>query len=126
MTLRPRQFILLCGLAVAGCGSESSYELSSATMDCRTNSCLVTFMVANTSDRSLSLDYQVSLHRNDETEPEDAREVVVGTAGGAIALWRDESRQIQINVDVSGSPSGSRVSVHTARTPALIRKILEP
>ncbi len=121
-----RSFLIaaLCALVLAGCASESNFELTSTTMDCETTSCVVTFKVTNTSSRSMALDYEVWLSRNDVRESDNAEMVVVGTADGSIDLASEETRQIEVEVDVSASPNGSRVSVYSSRTPGFIRRIM--
>lgn len=98
-------------LALAGCESERKFALSPATMDCGQGSCVVTFDVTNTSEGTLPLIYDISLSQNHIRDPNKSGLVVVGAADGAIDLPPKETHTIEVEIEVTETPNGSKVSV---------------
>ena len=113
------------GLALAGCESEPKFALSPVTMDCDQGSCLVTFELTNTSDGELPLIYDISLSQNYIRDPNKSGLVVVGAADGEIDLPPKETKRVEVEIDVSETPNGSKVSVFDSRTPDFILEILD-
>jgi hypothetical protein len=114
----------ILGLALAGCESEPEFALSPATMDCDQGSCLVTFKITNTSERALPLIYDVSLSQNNIRDPSKAGLVVVGVADGELELPSNETATVEVEVEVTEEPNGSKISVFDSRTPDFILEIL--
>ena len=124
MTRRIYLGAFLC-LALAGCESESKFALSPVTMNCDQGSCVVSFDVINTSDGTLPLVYDISLNQNYIRDPNSSGLVVVGTADGSIDLPPNETRTIEVEIDVTETPNGSKVSVIDSQTPKFVLEILD-
>jgi hypothetical protein len=118
--IRTIYLTVITGMALSSCESEPKLALSPATMDCVQGSCIVTFDVTNASDDTLPLIYEVSLSQNHVRGPGKSGLVVVGTANGAIDLPPKETKTVEIEIEVTETPNGSKVSVAGSRTPELI------
>ena len=94
-------------------------------MDCDQGSCLVTFEVTNRSDGTLPLIYDISLSQNYRRDPNKSGLVIVGATDGAIDLPPHETKSIEIEIEVTETPNGSKVSVFDSRTPEFILEILD-
>ena len=116
---------LFLGLALVGCESEPKFALSPVTMDCSQGSCVVAFDVTNTSDGTLPLIYNISLTQNYIRDPNSPGLVEVGATDGAIDLPPMETKKIEVEVDVTETPNGSKVSIFDSRTPKFILEILD-
>lgn len=121
---RRLNFIIVLGLALAGCESEPDFDLATATMDCSETSCLVTFVVSNRTEDRLPMIYEISLSQNYAHDPNKSGLVDVGSANGTFELLPEESKKIEVDVEVSEIPNGSMVSVADSRTPDSILEIL--
>jgi len=122
--IRKLSLTVLVGLALTGCESESKFDLSPATMNCDQGSCVVTFEVTNTSERTLPLIYDISLSQNYIRDPNKSGLVVVGTTEGSIDLPSKETQAVKVSIEVTETPNGSKVSVFDSRTPNFILEIL--
>ncbi len=116
--------VFLLGSAMVGCESEPKFALSAVTMDCDGNVCVVTFDVTNTSDGALPLVYDISLNQNYIRDPKKPGLVVVGTADGSVNLPPSETRTVEVEVEVSEQPNGSKVAVFDSRTPKFVLELL--
>ncbi len=121
---RPYVSIVL-GLTLTACANEPEFALSPATMDCEQGSCLVTFSITNASAEHLPLVYDVTLSQNPIGGPTRSGLIVVGTADGELNLPPNETRTVELEVEVTETPAVSKISVFDARTPDLIRQLLE-
>ena len=101
--IRKLSLTVLVGLALAGCESESKFDLSPATMDCDQGSCVVTFEVTNKSEGTLPLIYDISLSLNYIRDPNKSGLAIVGAADGAIDLPLNETKTIEVEIEVTES-----------------------
>lgn len=123
--IRKLHLIVFLGLALAGCEGEPKFALSPATMTCDQSSCLVTFKVTNISEGTLPLIYNISLGQNHVRDPNKSGLVVVGAADGTIDLPPNEAKTIEVEIEVTETPNGSKVSVFDSRTPKFILEALD-
>ncbi len=117
-------FTVFLGLAFTGCESEPKFALNPATLDCDQGSCVVSFNITNTSEGALPLNYDISLSQNYIRDPNKSALVVVGAADGEIGLLPNESKTVEVDIDVTETPNGSKVSVFDSRTPKFVLEIL--
>jgi len=123
--IRKLSLTILVGLALAGCEMEPRFDLSTATMNCNHGSCRLTFNVTNRSDAALPLIYDILLSQNHIRDPSKSKLIIVGEADGAIDLQPNEAKKIEVDIEVTESPNGSKVSVFDSRTPEVILEILD-
>ncbi len=116
--------VFLLGIAMVGCEIEPKLALSAVTMDCDGDACVVTFDVTNASDGALALVYDISLSQNYIRNSNKSELVVVGTADGSIDLAPSETRTVEVEVEVSEQPNGSKVAIFDSRTPKFVLELL--
>lgn len=117
-------FAFVLGITAVGRESEPKFALSPVTMDCDQIACLVTFDVTNTSDGTLPLVYDISLSQNYIRDPDKSGLVVVGTADGSVDLPPSETKTVEVEVEVTEQPNGSKVAVFDSRTPKIVLELL--
>ena len=120
--IRKLYIAVLLGVALAGCETEPKFTLSSVNMDCDQSSCVVSFDVTNASDGMLPLIYDVSLNQNYIRDPNRSI-VVVGTADGKVELPPTETKTIEVEIEVTEIPNGSKISMFDSRTPKIVLAI---
>ncbi len=98
------------GLVLAGCESEPRFALSPVSMDCDQGSCLVALEITNTSDGELPLIYDISLSQNYIRDPNKSGLVVVGAADGEINIPPNETKRVEVEIDITETPNGGQRS----------------
>lgn len=94
-------------------------------MDCDRSSCVITFGVSNRSDGELPLIYDISLSQNYVRNPNRSGLVAVGVTEGDILLLPNESKTIEVDIEVSETPNGLKVRVFDRRTPRFVVELLD-
>ena len=119
-------FVQLAGLClfISACSNESDFSMGHATMNCEESKCLVALDVTNTSDEMLPLKYEFSLSQNYIRDPNKSGLVTVGAADGAIDLPPNETKSIEIEIEVTETPNGFMGKIFDSRTPEFIFEIL--
>lgn len=117
--------VIILGLVLASCGEQPNFSLGSVTMNCDQSVCAVSFDVTNESDGTLPLIYEISLFQNHVRSPNTSGLVVVGSGDGSIDILSSQTRTVEVEIEVTEKPNGSKVSVFDSRTPKFILEILD-
>jgi hypothetical protein len=112
-------------LAVTACSKSSDVSLKPTTMDCDQGVCIVTIDVENVTENELPLIYEITLFQNYVRDSDRKGLKAVGETSGEVTLLSGERRTIDVTIEVTEEPNGSKVTFFDSRTPKFILEILD-